>query len=233
MFFDRDELTVRILDVVALDQGQTDTLNQRGYHALSFRLDADTRLSFRDQTIHAGSGSIGYFPANLSYCRQSVRDRMIVIHFDTDNYFSGSIELLNIIDPEPIRLLFEKAYEAWSDKKAGYYYETTACFYSILALVRQRTFKALNDEIPKQIQPSFNLINEHFTDPKYFSVVFRKTVGCSPQRLLISLGRKWQINIKPAEVKISLLPVSIIGTSIMPCNGKGRLQSRAQPGFFY
>ena len=42
MFFNQEQLTARILDVVALDQKNSDSFNRRGYHALSFRLEADT-----------------------------------------------------------------------------------------------------------------------------------------------------------------------------------------------
>ncbi len=200
MFFDQNEITVRILDVLTVDQGQSDTLNQRGYHAISFRLEADTRLSFRDRTIHAGSGSISYFPANLSYRRQSVRDRMIVIHFDTDDYFSGSIELINIIDPGPVQEQFEKALQCWNQKNSGYYFETAACFYNILALTRKEITKTEVAEIPKLLTTAFSLLNERFTDPDltvstlakeanisevYFRKLFRETTGLSPRQYLV------------------------------------------------
>ncbi len=200
MFFDQDELTVRILDVVSLDQGEIDTFNKkRGYHALTFRLEADTRLSFHDRTIHAGNGSIAYFPANLPYRRQSVRDRMIVIHFDTENYFSGSIELFHTADPKPICALYEKALEAWNQKKPGYYYEATACFYQILSLIRKEATKEFKEEFPKQLQPSLQLLNERFTNPDltvaalakaanisevYFRKLFKQTTGLSPRQYL-------------------------------------------------
>ena len=113
MFFNQEQLTARILDVVALDQKNSDSFNRRGYHALSFRLEADTRLSFRDRTLHALADSIGYFPANLSYRRSAARDRMIVIHFELDNYYSGSIEMIRLEKPGPVRALFERALLCW------------------------------------------------------------------------------------------------------------------------
>lgn len=200
MFFDQNDLQVKLLDVIAMDQGENDSLNRRGYHALSFRLEADTRLSFRDQTIHAGSGAIGYFPANLSYRRQTVRDRMIVIHFDTDRYFSGSIELLNLSDPAPVRALFEQALACWQKKEPGYFYRATGCFYEILALLRRETASRRGPEVPEQIRPSLLWMEEHFTDPDlsiaavaaashisevYFRRLFREAMGLSPRQYII------------------------------------------------
>lgn len=200
MFFEQDDLQVKILDVLALDQGEGDSLNRRGYHALSLRLEADTRLSFADRTIHAGSGCVAYFPANLSYRRQTVRDRMIVIHFDVDNYFSGSIEVLNIQDPSQLQQLFEQALAAWQEKKTGYYYQTMGCFYKILALLRQQTASRPEPQIPEQIRPSLQWIDEHFTDPTisvaeaalashvsevYLRRLFHKAIGLSPRQYIV------------------------------------------------
>lgn len=200
MFFDKKELQVKILDVVALDQGKSDTVNRRGYHALSLRLDADTRLSFRDKTLHAGSGTVGYFPANLSYRRQTARDRMIVVHFDTADYFSGSIELLTLGDPLPVQRLFEEMLDCWTKKKTGFFYRVTGLFYEILALLQQETEHRRTPGVPAQILPSVLWIEEHFTDPSlsvekaaaeshisevYFRKLFKETMGLSPMQYII------------------------------------------------
>ncbi|MBQ8894687.1 MAG: helix-turn-helix transcriptional regulator [Clostridia bacterium] len=203
MFFDQNDLQVKLLDVVTLDQEKSDTLNRRGYHALSLRLEADTRLSFRDRTLYAGSGSIGYFPANLSYRRQTVRDRMIVIHFDLNNYYSGSIEMLNLPDPAPVQALFEEALACWNEKKPGFFYHVTGIFYEILAILQQENEHRRTPEVPEQIRPSLLWLEEHFTDPGlsiaaaaaashvsevYFRRLFREAMGLSPRQYLI--GRR-------------------------------------------
>ncbi|MBQ6824184.1 MAG: helix-turn-helix transcriptional regulator [Clostridia bacterium] len=214
MFFDQEDLQVKILDVVALDQEQSDTLNRRGYHALSLRLEADTRLSFQGKTIHAGSGSIGYFPANLSYRRQTVRDRMIVVHFDTANYFSGAIELLNLRDPRPVQALFEEALVCWTEKKAGFYYRVTGLFYEILALLQQETAHRRTPGVPRQILPSVLWLEEHFTDPNlsvaaaaarshisevYFRKLFKEAMNLSPSQYIIGKRIAYAITLLESQ----------------------------------
>lgn len=200
MFFDEDSLSVRLLDVVALDSGRSDTLNRRGYHALSLRLEADTEISFRDRTVHVGGGSVGYFPANLSYRRQAERDRMIVIHFDTEQYFSSAIEFINPAEPTRLQPLFERALDCWQKKEAGYYYRTLSCFYEILALLYAERSRREAPDLPKALRPALQYLDTHFTDPAlsieelaeaahistvYFRKLFKEATGLSPRRYLI------------------------------------------------
>ncbi len=200
MFFDEDTLSVRLLDVVALDSGRSDTLNRRGYHALSLRLEADTEISFRDRTVHVSGGSVGYFPANLSYRRKSARDRMIVIHFDTEQYFSSSIEFVDPADPGQLQPLFEQALDCWHQKKPGYYYRALSCFYEILSLLRAERSRQQAPDLPKALRPALQYLDAHFTEPTlsvedlasaahisavYFRRLFRESTGLSPRRYLI------------------------------------------------
>lgn len=249
MIFDQQILNIRVLDVMELNQGTSDTFNKRGYHALSFRVEADTQLSFAGRTIHAGSGTVGYFPANLSYRRQSIRDRMLVIHFDTGDYHSGSIEMITLKDSVRVHALFREALSAWKSKELGFYYHTLSCFYEIMAILHRescsqsnmvpsgviqlavdymnrnlsratlsvaetanyvgiseaylrRQFRAVMGQSPRQyligkrISYATSLLDSGmlsvqqvaeqsgFSEPKYFSTVFKQIVGCSPSAYL-------------------------------------------------
>lgn len=210
MFFDEDSLTVRLLDVVALDSGRSDTLNRRGYHALSYRLEGDTKISFHDRTVHVGGGSVGYFPANLSYRRQAERDRMIVIHFDTEQYFSSAIEFVQPSDPAPLQPLFERALECWQKKESGYYYRTLSCFYEILALLRAERSRKEAPDLPKALRPALQYLDAHFTNPElsveeladaahistvYFRKLFKEATGLSPRRYLIEKRISYAISL--------------------------------------
>ena len=211
MFFEQDRLQVTLLDVVTLDQGKSDTVNRRGYHALSLRLEADTRLTFGGKTLHAVGGTVGYFPANLSYRRQTVRDRMIVIHFDTDGFFSGSIEILHLADPAPLQALFEEILTCWQDDTPDRYYRATACFYRILAFLRRHAAEQREPTVPPRLIPALLWLEEHFTDPAlsvadaakaahvsevYLRTLFRRAMGISPREY---------VNGKRISYAISLL----------------------------
>ncbi|MBQ3084325.1 MAG: helix-turn-helix transcriptional regulator [Clostridia bacterium] len=210
MFFDEDSLSVRLLDVVALDSGRSDTLNRRGYHALSFRLEGDTKISFHDRTVHVGGGSVGYFPANLSYRRQAERDRMIVVHFDTEQYFSSAIEFVQPSDPALLQPLFERALDCWQKKEAGYYYRTLSCFYEILALLRAERSRREAPDLPKALRPALQYLDAHFTNPElsieelaeaahisavYFRKLFKEATGLSPRRYLIEKRISYAVSL--------------------------------------
>jgi len=200
MFFDQDALNVRILDVLELNQENSDTLNRRGYHALSFRVEADTHLSFSDRTIYAGNGTIGYFPANLSYRRQSLRDKMIVIHFDIMDYHSGNIEIISMEDSSQVHSLFQEALTAWKQRQPGYYFRAASCFYEIMALLRRERARQSPQKLPALIQSAVSYLDSHFSKPSlsiadvakasgvseaHFRRLFREAVGQSPRQYLI------------------------------------------------
>ena len=88
MIFEQDSIVFQILDVLYLDQQNTKLYNSnRNFDALSFRYEADTIIESNGKEFDVTSNSICYFPADFNYLRTSKRDKMIVVHFKTFNYY--------------------------------------------------------------------------------------------------------------------------------------------------
>lgn len=204
MFFEREDASVVLLDVLLIDQGQVSIHNPgRTFDALSYRLEADTKLITEDATIGAGTDSVCYFPARVRYTRESKRDKMIVVHFNGMNLPGGQIQLFRPRDPEALRALFRQLLDRWEGKEKGYRYGCTAIFYRILEeLCRQSEGE---NALPPILAPGVRYITEHFADPEvsvkaaaerchvsevYFRKLFKSRFGVSPRRYIIELRIK-------------------------------------------
>lgn len=87
MFFEKDDLSITLLDVIELDQYDINMFNSnRNFNALSFRISADTVLRTKEKQYRLTDNSICFVPANVEYTRVSKNDKLIVVHFNITNY---------------------------------------------------------------------------------------------------------------------------------------------------
>ena len=134
MFFEKELISVNLLDVLYIKQGISTTSNsERNYNAISFRINSDTIIKTKNQELAIKSNSITYFPSRVNYERITKAEEMIIIHFDTTNYQSEKIETFTAKNPQIFHELFSKILLIWSKKEVGYKYKCSALFYEILS----------------------------------------------------------------------------------------------------
>ena len=209
MFFEREDASVVLLDVLLIDQKRVSIDNPgRTFDALSFRLEADTRLITEHATFFAGTDSVCYFPARVRYTRESRRDKMIVVHFNGMNLPTGQIQIFQPRDPKTLQALCWQLLERWQGKEKGYRYACTAIFYRIL---EELCCQSEGENAPPPIlAPGVKYIGEHFSDPEvsvkaaaehchvsevYFRKLFKSHFGVSPRRYIIELRIKHGANL--------------------------------------
>ena len=66
MFFEEDNLVVEIFDVLEFYHDNVHNVGNRPFHALSYRIEADTDISTATQHFHVDGGSLMYFPKNCA-----------------------------------------------------------------------------------------------------------------------------------------------------------------------
>lgn len=134
MFYENEILTFNILDVLKLEQNNVNMFNSgRNFNALSFRFKADTILRTETEEHCLKDNHVCYVPARLDYSRRASTDELIVIHFDTMNYSTQSIESFMPANPSVIEKLFGRIWECWIKKECGYKYKCSAILYEIFA----------------------------------------------------------------------------------------------------
>ena len=198
MFFEQENIVFELLDVLFLEQTCTKIHNTgRNFDALSFRLEADTVIQMPRQQISLTSGSLAFFPSNVSYTRSSVKDRLIVIHFKSFNYHSNQIEHLYPEEPEKYRDLFLQILHTWEQKDTAYKNECAALFSRLLAeLYRDYKPTCQNQKIQKSlVYMERNYLRKDFSltaaaaesamSDTYFRKLFKAEFGVSPKRYVI------------------------------------------------
>ena len=109
MFFEKDNLSFKILDVLELSQKDVKLNNtQRNFYALSFRVHADTIIKTKTQTLRFKDNVVACFPKNLDYTREAKTDELYAIHFTLENYQTDKIECETIAEYNTAWMAFKK-----------------------------------------------------------------------------------------------------------------------------
>jgi len=209
MFFEKELLSFRILDVLELNQTDITIHNKaRNFNALSYRIHADAQIKTASSVYHLTDGCVAYVPARLNYTRTADVDEMIVIHFDATDYHTDRIEYFYTQNPETFTALFREILDCWNRKEVGYQYLCSAILYRILALCHSENYKERKNA--SKIQDSVDYMARHFKDPKlsmeeiakrsfmsqvYFRKLFREEYGISPKKYLINLRIQYAIGL--------------------------------------
>lgn len=206
MIFEKELISVTILDVLELDQKNITMYNTgRNFDALSFRIDSDAFMETDSQCHHVLSNSVCFVPARLNYKRIAKTDKLIVIHFQTLDYIGREIEVKIPEEPEKVYALFSDILREWNLKENGYLYRCTAILYEILAMCH-----AQKEEEKSRIQDSVNYLVENyrksnitiaeiaersFMSEVYFRKLFKAQYGISPQKYIIELRIQHAISL--------------------------------------
>ena len=200
MFFEKEILSLRILDVVELKQEQVSrNVSPRPFDALSIRLHSDVRLESGGQAWHMQDDTLSFIPAGLQYSRSGTRDELIAVHFHLADAAETQMEIFHPQDAGKMRELFRRILACWQAREQGYQYQCTAYLYEILARCSRQT---MYGETEERIQPSVDYMEENWNKPEltmgelarqsfmsevYFRRLFKERFGLSPQKYLMQL----------------------------------------------
>jgi len=200
LFFEKDILSLRILDVVELKQEKISRhVSGRAFHALSFRLRSDVRLHSCTQDFLVQDDTVTFLPAGLKYSRTGTHDELIAVHFHMADVTEKQIEVFQPENPAELREMFSSLLTCWKERKQGYRYQCTAIFYGILAhchcqMAQERTENRISASVDHLEQNWSNpdltmgeIAERSFMSEVYFRRLFKQQFGISPQKYLIRL----------------------------------------------
>jgi len=201
VFFEKEALSFHLLDVLELNQRNVNMVNtERNFSALSFRFHSDAVLKTETESYRMGDNYVSYFPARLDYSRTAMTDELIVVHFDTVNDRSQSIEFFEAKQPEKLAELFRRILICWNQKEVGYRHRCSAILCEILAECYAQNF--MKKPQSSKIQNSIDYIlanykksdltikeiaDRSFMSQVYFRKLFKEEYGISPQKYIINL----------------------------------------------
>ena len=171
----------------------------RNFDALSFRIKADTILKNETIELKFGDNSVCYTPAQFNYTRESKHDHLIVVHFNSLNYFGDTIEAFYPTNPVALEALFKEIYENWNKKEIDYKHTCSAILNKIFAELYRQAYNEIPN--PSKIKKSAEYIAENYMKPDinikmlaqksnmsevYFRKLFKEEFGVSPKKYIIS-----------------------------------------------
>ena len=201
MFFEKEDLSFHILDILELKQKNVNMFNsERNFNAISFRYRADTILKTETSECHLKDHCVSYVPARLNYSRTSNIDELIVVHFDTTNYNTRNIEYFVPKDPSVLSNLFRSILDCWNEKELGYRYRCSALLCEIFAECYVQNFvsKPQHSKIQSSVEYLManyksselsiqKLAEKSFMSEVYFRKLFKEEFGVSPQKYIVNL----------------------------------------------
>lgn len=162
MFFEEENLAVEIFDVLEFYHNNVHNVGARAFHALSYRIKADTDISTTTQHFRVGNGSLMYFPKDCAYRRASKNEHSIVIHFALYNHDFHEIELCSPPNRKEIEPLFREILAVNNDPH-GSGLQKSRIFFSILAQLRKE--KEDGTRNPCMLGDTETYIAKHLSDP--------------------------------------------------------------------
>lgn len=198
MIFEQEYIAFELFEVMYIEQRNIKSCNTgRNFDALSLRLDSDAVITSNKEEIELSGNSVCYFPANVDYMRETSYDRMIVVHFNTFNYRSNTVECFKPESVERYKELFELLLAKWQAKEPAYKSECAAVLNMIFAeLYRSNQSLGVDSRIYDAVQyikknclnHDFDLekaAQKSFVSSAYFRKLFKKEFGISPKRYVI------------------------------------------------
>ena len=212
MFFKIEFVAFEILDIFELNQKNIKAITHaRPFNALSFRYNADTHILTKNKNYYLKDNTVVFVPANFEYVRESVVDRLIVVHF---NIFKGefkNFEYFSVSGQNSISSLFIQIYNLWKEKNVDYKYKCSALFCKILAECYVQNIE--RHITPSKIQSSIDFLiknyqknitikqiaEQSFISEVYFRKLFKKEFKTSPQKYINDLRLENAINLIKIE----------------------------------
>ena len=173
-------------------------------YELIYFLSGEGITQFGDQTFQEVPGSIRYLPKNSNADKYTVTKTIpgicIDIYFDTTDpmpLFASSFKNM-----EPMRSLFEKIYNIWSEKKPGYYTRAMSLVYDIIYRFKMHSEDYLAKSQRIKLSKAYDYMLENYKNTSfdykimceqsglsysYFKELFIRQYGASPVKYVTHL----------------------------------------------
>ena len=161
MYLSENAFRGNLISVLELSWEQQDLQSgDRPFHALSFRIQGNSRLITKTQEVSAGTGDILLVPADYPYRQISAKESLIVIHFSCDTPLPPKIIKFVPKDAAYYEGTFRDLLSAWNKRGPGYQYECASIFHRILFKIEQEAGTGEDDPLTEIM----DYISDHFTD---------------------------------------------------------------------
>lgn len=176
-------------------------VSPRPYCALLFRKSGSASFTSKTASVISNSGDITYMPANYAYHADYFNENNVCfIHFTSD--LGGEAENFSLSVSKTAEQLFYKAFDIWTARKKGYYFQTAEIFYRILNLICTSNENSYSKNRYPDFYNAVNYLNNNFSkstlsiaelanmsnmSETYFRKIFIKNFSSPPASYLAKL----------------------------------------------
>jgi AraC-like DNA-binding protein len=193
-----ETITLTLREVLTFSQ-KSERVRQgaRPFSALSFKATTAGAYVVGGARIPYEQGAVCLVPAGVAYQRESEREDIFVIHFDTATPLPQTVCVLQIKDIEAYRQRFAEALALWQRAKAGDHYRVTAILYELFAAMIASVETECREA--DYLTEAASYMEKHLTDsalsigmlaarafvsPANFRRRFKARFGCAPKQYL-------------------------------------------------
>jgi len=165
MFFKSENISCEIISVLDLEWGfQNAKSGLRPFHALSYRIKGNSKFVTKENELTANSKDITFVPKNTEYTLYASDEKLIVIHFLSDNILPDKIKKFSPRNPAYFERKFFELHSVWSKKHPGYEYECKSIIYKIISRIESEISEIKPKSKFELISEATEYIHEHFTE---------------------------------------------------------------------
>lgn len=166
MFFKDLTVGYKIISVLEISwESSHANVAPRPFNALSFRIKGCGQISDRFKSKRISNNDVLFMPANTPYRIDCEKEKLIVIHFETDKRLEEKFEIFTPTDYIGTEKLFSKINKIWAEKKPGYYYKAMSVLYCIFENLSVQIEYNKNRDSYYQIEEAVKYIHANFNDP--------------------------------------------------------------------
>ena len=206
--FKTDFIITKIDKIILVD----DNLHGKDYsnysgilpsNELNFVFSGNTDVNFNNSSFKLKENDVYFLPRGKVRPYEVFRNTpslFIDIYFQSDVDISETPILFDTSKTVKLRNLFEKAFNIWVSREAGYYYKSIGILYDIISELQRE--KYIPEKKFQLIKPAIEYINSNFTESdfpypylaelcnisySYLSRIFIEKFGVSPQKYITQL----------------------------------------------
>lgn len=173
---------------------------------LIYKVSGDTVVQFGEQTLHEKAGDLRFLPSGRASAVYHIEPMepgsSIYFRFMLSTPFPDKAFLFTPANPAAFQLLFERLHHTWLLGAPGYYAESMALVYRIIALMEEQQSAYLPGTHTAILDRATPYLEEHCFDPEfdytalsraagvsysYYKRLFLKRHGVTPSRFILSL----------------------------------------------
>lgn len=211
MFLTSSDISLKIISVLSIEtENNSGNSSDRKFHALSYRIKSNAEFTHNDVTTSAHTGDIIFAPAHCKYSLVTEEEKLIVIHFLTNEVLPNDIKKFTPENKDYFSRKFTELYTTWTKKNYGYILECKSILFKILLKIEQEHQSVKISDNNSVLLEAIEYIHDNYLKREltvealsklcnmsdtYFRRIFVRHCGVTPLRYIQKLKLEYALEL--------------------------------------